>query len=151
MVEVGVRALVSDMDQALARRFQSDHQIEKGGLAAAGLADDGHHLAWCNCEIKAVDCDHGLSSCGLTINLAQCAHFDRRWTAHARHRNTRVSTRATIASSKNKRATNTKVQAKTSATENNSCATESWCPMPVTAPTNSAMVTTRIARLMLTF
>ena len=43
---------------------------------------------------------------------------------HARHRSSRVSTRATTASSMNSSATSTMVQANTSATENNSCATD---------------------------
>src|SRR5215831_19484008 len=151
MIEVGVRTLVANSYGALARRFQPDHQIEECGLTTAGLPDDCHHFAWCNVEIETVDRDDGLSGSCLTEDLAQAAHFDRRWATHARHRNRRASARATTASSKNKSATNTSVQAKTSATENSSCATDNWCPMPVTAPTSSAMVTTRIARLMLTF
>ncbi len=41
-----------------------------------------------------------------------------------RHRNRRVSTRDTIASSRNSSATSTMVQANTSETENSSCATD---------------------------
>src|SRR4029077_637654 len=139
MVEIGVGTLVADMDCALARRFQSDHQIEERGLAAACLADDCHHFAWRNGKIEAIDRNDSLPGGGLAEDLAQAAHFDGWGTAHVRHRNMRASARATTASSKNRRATNTKVQAKTSATENSSCATDNWCPIPVTAPTSSAI------------
>src|SRR5262249_12624642 len=139
------------MDPGLRRRFEADHQVKEGGLSATSLADNCYHLAWGNGQVEALDCDYGLSRCGLPEDLAQATHLDGRRAAHTRHRNTRVSTRATIASSRNSRATSTNVQANTSATENNSCATDNLCPMPVTAPTNSAMVTTRIAKLILTF
>ena len=125
MVEVRVRALVADMDQARARRLQSDHQIEEGRFAAARLADDCHHLAWRNGEIEAIDRHDGLPGRGLAKNLAQAAHFDRRGAIHARHRNMCASARATIVSSRNRSATKTSVQANTSATEKSSCATDS--------------------------
>src|SRR5262249_59999843 len=101
MIEVGVWTLVANLDHALARRFQPDHQVEKCGFAAAGLPDDGHHFARRNDEIKTVDRNDGLSGRRLAENLAQTAHFDGRWPAHVRHRNKRASARATIASSKN--------------------------------------------------
>ena len=44
MIEVGMRALVADKDRAFGRRLQPDRQIEEGRLAAAGLADNGHHF-----------------------------------------------------------------------------------------------------------
>src|SRR5262249_51327165 len=146
-----MRTFAANSDCAFARRFQPDHQIEECGFATAGLPDNCHHLTWRNGEIETVDRNHGLSGRRLAENLAQTTHLDGRWAAHARHRNKRASARATIASSKNSSTTSTRVQAKTSATENNSCATDNWCPMPVTAPTSSAMVTTRIARLILIF
>src|SRR5690242_3170309 len=144
-------ALVANMNEPFARRLQADHQIEKGGFATTGLADNRHDLAWRNGEVKSIDGDHWLAGGRLPEHLAQTAHLDGRRAAHARHRKTRASIRATIASSKNSSATSTSVQANTSATENNSWAIDSWCPMPVTAPTSSAMVTTRIARLILIF
>src|SRR5262245_25724567 len=124
IVEIGVRTSVSDMDQSLCRRLETDHQVEKSGLSATGLADDCHNLARRNGQIEALDCDHRLPRRCLTEDLAQAAHFDRRGATHARHRRTRVSTRATIASRRNSKATRTSVQANTSATENNSCATD---------------------------
>ena len=44
---------------------------------------------------------------------------------HGRHRSSRCSIRITMPSSRNSSATSTSVQANTSATENNSCATAS--------------------------
>src|SRR5260221_4500096 len=151
MIEVGMRPPATNMDRPFAGCLQSDHQIEKRGFAAAGLADDCRDFLRGNGEVESLDCDYRLPGCGLTKDLAQAADLNRRRAVHARHRNMWASTRATIASSRNKSATSTSVQANTSATENNSCATDNWCPMPVTAPTSSAIVTTRIAKLMLTF
>ncbi len=128
MVKVGVRALVADADGAFRRRFEADHQVEERGLAATGLADDRHDFARRNGQVEPVDRDHGLPGGGLPENLAQARDVDWRRSArarfHARHRSSRISTLATMASSRNKRATRTIVQANTSATENNSCATD---------------------------
>src|SRR5262249_54385332 len=151
MVEVAVGRLAADGDRAGARRLQADHQVEEGRLAAAGLADDRHDLARRDGEVEPLDRHHRLAGNGLAIDLAQLLNLDRRRAAHTRHRSTRASMRSTRASSTNRSATSTRVQANTSATENSSCDTASWWPMPVTAPTSSAMVTTRIARLRLIF
>src|SRR6185437_13988547 len=150
-VEVSGGALAADQDRALGRLFESDHQIEEGRLAAAGLADDGDDLLRLDDEVEALDGDDRLARRRLAKHLAQAAHFNGQGCLHARHRSNRCSTRATPASSRNSSATSTTVQANTSDTENNSCATDNWWPMPVTAPTSSAMVTTRMARLMFTF
>src|SRR5262249_5029847 len=101
------------------------HQVEQRGFAAAGLADDRHHLARRDGEIEPLDCHHRLAGRGLPEDLAQLPHLDRRRTVHARHRSTRCSTRTTTASNRNSNTTRTKVQANTSATENSSCATAS--------------------------
>ncbi len=110
-IEIAMRALVADAQRAFGRRFQPDHQIEEGGFAAAGLADDRHHLARRDVEIEPVDGDHRLPGRGLAKHLAQAAHLDRRRAAivrgHARHRSSRASTRATKASSRNNSATST--------------------------------------------
>ena len=113
-------APVSDTDRTFGGRVEADHQIEESRFPATGLSDDRHHLAWGNIEIKMVDRNHRLSSGGLAKNLAQAADFNRRRAVHTRHRNTRASTRATTASSRNSNATRTSVQANTSATENSS-------------------------------
>src|SRR6185369_3506954 len=83
MVEGGVRAAVADTDGAFGRRIEADHQVEKGRFAAAGLPDDGNHLAGGNREIEPVDCDHRLPAGGLPEHLAQVAHLDR--LPHATH------------------------------------------------------------------
>src|SRR6185312_10772073 len=99
-------------------------QIEESRLAATGLTDDGDDFLRRDGEIEAVDGDDRLARRRLAEHLAQGPHFDRQRRFHARHRNRRCSTRATAPSSRNRSATSTMVQAKTSATENNSCATD---------------------------
>ncbi len=73
MIEVGVRALVADADGAFGRRFEPDHQVEEGGFAAAGLADDRHDFARRDGQIEPVDGDHRLPGGGLPEHLAQAA------------------------------------------------------------------------------
>src|SRR6478672_2196412 len=123
-IEVGMGTLVANMNKAVARRLQANHQIEESGFAAARLADDCHDFARRNSEVEAVDGDHRLSGGRLAEHLAQTAYFNGRRTTHARHRKTRASTRATIASRRKSSATSTSVQANTSATENSSWATD---------------------------
>src|SRR5262245_43644439 len=125
MIEVAVRRLPADEDRAGGGLLEADHEIEERGFSAAGLADDRHHLARRDMKIETVDCDHWLAGRSLPEHLAQLPHLDRRRRDHARHRNTRCSTRATMASSMNSSATSTSVHANTSATENNSWATAS--------------------------
>src|SRR3974390_1255513 len=125
VIKISVRTLVADADRAVGRRVQPDHQVEEGGFAAAGLADDCHHFARRNSEIEPVDGDHRLSRRGLPKHLAQAAHLDRQRSAHGGHPKMRASRRATTASSRNSSTTSTSVQANTSATENSSWATES--------------------------
>src|SRR5262245_42620227 len=124
-VKIGVRALVADMDGAVSGSLEPDHQVEERRLAAAGLPDDRHDLARRDGEIEPLNRNDRLPGGGLPEDFAQPGNADRRWSVHARHRSRRVSIRATMASSRNRRATSTMVQANTSATENNSCATDS--------------------------
>src|SRR5215510_5614217 len=124
-VKIGVRALVADMDGAVSGSLEPDHQVEERRLAAAGLPDDCHDLARRNGEVEPLDRNDRLSGGRLPEDLTKPGDADRRRSVHARHRNRRVSIRATIASSRNSSATSTIVQAKTSATENSSCATDS--------------------------
>src|SRR5229473_436657 len=54
----------ANMDRPFAGCLQSDHQIEKRGFAAAGLADDCHDFLRRNGEVESIDCDHRLPGCG---------------------------------------------------------------------------------------
>src|SRR5215470_20035485 len=101
MIEIGMRAFIADADRTLGGRGDVDHQIEESRFPATGLPDDRHHFARRNIEIKALDRDDRLPGRGLAKNLAQATDFDWWRTVHARHRNTRASTRATTASCRN--------------------------------------------------
>ncbi len=127
-VKIGVRAFVADVNGAFGGGLQPDHQVEKRRLAAARLPDDRNDFARRNGEIEPVNRDDRLAGGRLPEHLAQPGHADRRrpvhGCCHARHRSRRVSIRATMPSSRNSSATSTMVQAKTSATEKSSCATD---------------------------
>src|SRR3954462_7191351 len=131
--------------------LEADQKIEQRGLAAAGLADDGNEFAGLDPQRQLIDGDDRLSRRRLAKHLAQLCNVDRSRCGHARHLSKRLSSLTIRPSSRNSNTTSTSVQANTSATENSSCANASWWPMPVTAPTSSAMVTTRIARLSVIF
>src|SRR5262245_56036708 len=98
MIEVIVRSATADPDAALRRTVEADYQIEEGRLAAAGLADDRHHLAAADAEVEAVDRHHLVAGDGLLKDFAQPADFDIGGRLHVRHRSMRSSTRERIAS-----------------------------------------------------
>jgi hypothetical protein len=125
MREIGVGCSSANHNRSGGRLLKPDHQVEESGFAATGLADNGHHLAGRDIEIEMLDRHHGVARRRLPENLAQLPDLDWRRPHHPRHRKTRRSTPVTTASRRNNRATRTSVQAKTSATENNSCATAS--------------------------
>src|SRR5262249_36211619 len=112
-VKIGMRTLIADMDGAFGRGLEPDHQVEKRGFAAACLPDDRHDLARRNGEIEPLDRNDRLSGGRLAEDLTQPRNTDRWRPIHARHRNRRVSIRATMASSRNSKATSTMVQANT--------------------------------------
>src|SRR5262249_9627589 len=122
MIEVIVGRAAADLDAALRGAVEADHQIEEGGLAAAGLADDRHHLTAADAEVEPLDRHHVVAGDGLLKDLAQSADLDIGGRPHVRHRSMRSSTSERMASARNRMTTRTSVQANTSETENSSCA-----------------------------
>ena len=123
MVEVVIGRATADIDAALRRPIETDQEIEEGRFPAAGLTDDGHHVAAANLEIEHLDGRDRLAGIGLTEHLVQSADVDIGGRSlHVRHRSMRFSIAFTTPSAINSVTTRTSVQANTSATENSSCA-----------------------------
>src|SRR5439155_22756601 len=144
VLEVVVGLAAPEGDVAVGGTLEPDEQVEKRGLAAPRLADDGHHVAALDVEVEPLDGHHGLARPGLVEDLAETADLDglRRVHAplgracaplaraplvctHTRQRSTRSSTRVTTASARKRTTTRMSVQANTSATEKSSWATTS--------------------------
>src|SRR4029078_3540516 len=106
------------------RALKQNHEGEKRLLPAAGLPDNRNDFARRDGQIEPVDRDNRLPSGRLPEHFAPPGDADGWGSVHARHRSRGVSTRATMSSSRKNSATSTMVQAKTSATENSSCATD---------------------------
>src|SRR5262245_39757795 len=125
MVELGIGLAATDGDAAAGRPFEPDQNVEERRLAAAGLAHDCDHFAGADAEVELPDRHHLVPGDGLLVAHAQPGDLDVGRIIHVRQRSMRVSTRLSSASSAKRMTTRTTVQAKTSATENSSCASTS--------------------------
>ncbi len=64
----GIQRLTGDHDVPGGGPVHGPHDVEKGGLAAAAGADDGHHSAFGDVNVDTVERSDGLAS--LAVDLA---------------------------------------------------------------------------------